>query len=195
MKVIDDKIYIIEDFISSDTADFLFESFKDFVFPGQEPFMFTGPNAAEGQAYKVSGINKIENYSDNSKRNVALDLLTGTCVSMEKTVSTIHKKELQLKSFLTSFMLPGAFNVVHVDNRSEDEKSDHAGLLYLNDDYEGGELVFPKQSLTYKPKKGTFITFFGNQLLPHGVKKVVNGTRGNIISFYNLKNTHISMEK
>jgi hypothetical protein len=195
MKIIDDKIYIIENFISNDAADFLFESFKDPVFRANNDLTFAGPGSNEGEAYKVCGAHKMEKYSDNSRRNIALDLLTGTCVSMEKTVSNIHKKELRLKSIMTCFMISGGSNPIHVDNSLPDQKSDHAALLYLNEEYEGGELIFPKQNFVYKPKKGTFITFFGDRSIPHGVREVLSGTRSNIISFYDVKNIYIDMEK
>jgi hypothetical protein len=43
-------------------------------------------------------------------------------------------------------------------------------LIYLNDNYEGGEIVFPKQDLTIKPKSGMLIAFPGNIMYPHLVQ-------------------------
>lgn len=52
-----------------------------------------------------------------------------------------------------------------------------AGLIYLNDDYDGGELYFPDWGISIKPKAGTFVSFPGNKNYLHGVKKIINGTR------------------
>lgn len=52
-----------------------------------------------------------------------------------------------------------------------------ACLVYLNDDYEGGEIFFPRYNLTIKPKAGTLITFPGSLYYIHGVKKITNGNR------------------
>ena len=54
---------------------------------------------------------------------------------------------------------------------------DYSSLLYLNDDYEGGELFFPEFDLTIKPKLGDLITFPTNSMYLHAVKEVKCGTR------------------
>lgn len=52
-----------------------------------------------------------------------------------------------------------------------------AVLVYLNDDFEGGELVFPLQNSTIKPKKGTVVIFPTSYLYPHAVLPVFEGER------------------
>ena len=50
-------------------------------------------------------------------------------------------------------------------------------FLYLNDDYEGGELVFPNQHITVNPKSGMLVAFPSNHHFVHSVKPVTKGTR------------------
>jgi hypothetical protein len=50
-------------------------------------------------------------------------------------------------------------------------------LIYLNDDYEGGEIVFPKQNLSIKPKAGMLIAFPGNTMYPHSVQPCYGNLR------------------
>ena len=45
--------------------------------------------------------------------------------------------------------LPGGFYSTHVDAQSSERTI--SGLLYLNEDFEGGELHFPQQKLKIKP--------------------------------------------
>lgn len=52
-----------------------------------------------------------------------------------------------------------------------------SALIYLNDDYEGGEIVFPKQNLTIKPKSGMLIAFPGNPMYPHSVNPCYGNLR------------------
>lgn len=52
----------------------------------------------------------------------------------------------------------------------------YASLIYLNDDYEGGELYIPSLNFELKPQKGMMVAFAGGTLL-HGVKPVISGTR------------------
>lgn len=54
---------------------------------------------------------------------------------------------------------------------------DLASLFYLNDDYEGGELYFPKQMVEFKPKKGAAYFFPGDMNYIHGVKEIKSGIR------------------
>ena len=67
----------------------------------------------------------------------------------------------------------------------------YSALLYLTDDYEGGEIWFydddsgdPANGTAYKPSKGTLIHFKGDKDHPHEVKEVVSGERANLILFY-----------
>lgn len=50
-------------------------------------------------------------------------------------------------------------------------------VFYLNDDYEGGELFFPKQQISFKPKPKAAYFFPGDANYIHGVNQVTSGTR------------------
>lgn len=51
------------------------------------------------------------------------------------------------------------------------------GLIYLNDDYIGGEVSFPTHNITIKPNKGELVLFPGNLHYAHEVKEVISGDR------------------
>lgn len=59
-------------------------------------------------------------------------------------------------------------------------------LLYLNDDYEGGELVFPNQNIMIKPKTGMLVAFPSNHHFVHGVNPVTKGTRYAMVTWASL---------
>jgi hypothetical protein len=50
-------------------------------------------------------------------------------------------------------------------------------IFYLNEDYEGGELHFPRQKIVFKPKRRAVYFFPGDKNYIHGVDKVLSGTR------------------
>lgn len=54
---------------------------------------------------------------------------------------------------------------------------EYAVLLYLNEDYQGGEIYFPEYGLEIKPEKNELIFFPGTEYYLHGVKEVVSGHR------------------
>jgi hypothetical protein len=70
--------------------------------------------------------------------------------------------------------------------------SDYSSLVYLNDDYEGGEIVFPEYDLAIKPKAGEVVTFPTNAMYLHAVNHVKSGTRYNIVLKWFRKTTLIA---
>lgn len=79
--------------------------------------------------------------------------------------------------------LPGQFQLPHADKELHDGTPndfpwyDLAGLFYLNDDYEGGELYFPNQGIEFKPKPGAAYFFPGDKNYIHGVREITSGIR------------------
>lgn len=70
-----------------------------------------------------------------------------------------------------------------------------SALLYLTNDYEGGEILFydgdisdiPQQKSTaYKPDPGTLLHFRGDEHHHHSVNTVISGERANIILFFDI---------
>lgn len=73
----------------------------------------------------------------------------------------------------------------HVDSLSN-PKVVFACVLYINDDFTGGELHFPEIDITYLPKKGSLIVFPSTEEYLHGVKPVGPGpTRYALPAFVN----------
>lgn len=54
-------------------------------------------------------------------------------------------------------------------------------VLYLNDDYEGGELEFP--FFKYKPQKGHAILFPSNWMFPHTSLAIKSGTKYSLVTW------------
>lgn len=70
----------------------------------------------------------------------------------------------------------------HKDNAAEDDKSNMFGVvLYLNEDYEGGEIYYKDLDLSYKPKSGDLVVHYAG--LTHGVHQVSKGIRYVVTSF------------
>lgn len=63
------------------------------------------------------------------------------------------------------------------------------GVLYLNDDYEGGGLLFPRQNALILPRAGTLLAFPGGSSHEHGVTRVLAGRRVTMPFFLTLDRT------
>lgn len=85
---------------------------------------------------------------------------------------------------------PGMSMPVHSDNSdlhgspNEVPHREFSAVTYLNDDYEGGDLVIPPLKLRIRPKPGLLICFRGGLEHCHGVLEVKSGTRYTMPGWY-----------
>jgi 2OG-Fe(II) oxygenase superfamily len=64
-------------------------------------------------------------------------------------------------------------------------------VAYPNDDYEGGELYFPKINLNIKPEAGDLYIFPSTYLFSHKAMPVISGTKYSIVTMLDYNdNTH-----
>lgn len=56
-------------------------------------------------------------------------------------------------------------------------------VIYLNDDYEGGEIEFPNFNFKIKPEAGTMIVFPSNYAYTHIAHPVISGTKYAIVTW------------
>jgi hypothetical protein len=92
--------------------------------------------------------------------------------------------------------LPGQLQMPHADKELHEGPDagkpnsfpwyDIAGLFYINDDYEGGELYFPNQGIEFKPKKGAAYFFPGDMNYIHGIREVKSGIRYTVPFFWTI---------
>lgn len=78
----------------------------------------------------------------------------------------------------------------HTDNSNPDGTAhstpwrDFSSIVYLNDDYEGGELYFTAKDRVLKPRRGMLVAFSAGYHHEHGVLKVTKGRRITMPAFY-----------
>jgi predicted 2-oxoglutarate/Fe(II)-dependent dioxygenase YbiX len=92
--------------------------------------------------------------------------------------------------------LPGQLQMPHADKElhtgpdagtpNDFPYYDLAGLFYINDDYEGGELYFPNQGIQFKPKAGAAYFFPGDKNYIHGVTQIKSGIRYTVPFFWTI---------
>jgi predicted 2-oxoglutarate/Fe(II)-dependent dioxygenase YbiX len=79
----------------------------------------------------------------------------------------------------------GDFYEVHVDYHPDCAavKRQISLVCYLNEDFEGGRTVFPRQGLTVAPRAGRALLFPSGLTHPHGAEPVTRGTRLVLVSW------------
>lgn len=114
------------------------------------------------------------NFAD---KNVAIanrdlaELLMKNCQDIFDVVDT----KLEVTGFLAFQRLYENSDLKsHWDNSTDDLVA-YAAVLYLNDDYSGGELFFPKFDYDTVPEPGSLVIFPSGELYEHGVRLVKEG--------------------
>jgi predicted 2-oxoglutarate/Fe(II)-dependent dioxygenase YbiX len=60
-----------------------------------------------------------------------------------------------------------------------------SSAYYINDNYTGGEINFPRFNVSYKPKANEMIVFPAAFIYNHSVSEVTEGTRYAVVSWIN----------
>jgi predicted 2-oxoglutarate/Fe(II)-dependent dioxygenase YbiX len=87
---------------------------------------------------------------------------------------------------------PGGKYGEHADSQYYDAKQnlwikcldrDYSLLIYLNDDFTGGELYFKKFDYSYRPRAGDLVLFPSNHIYMHEARPVTAGQRLAVVSW------------
>ena len=141
--------------------------------------------------------------SDNSATAYGLDAdYFGTLKDRyQSAVAESHGRAVKPNTAHAQKWEVGAFANPHSDNSdfagnpNAFEINKYVGILYLNENYSGGELYFPHHDITIKPEAGMFITFPGGVENIHGVTEITEGTRYTMVSFWDYADAEYSEER
>jgi predicted 2-oxoglutarate/Fe(II)-dependent dioxygenase YbiX len=133
---------------------------------------------------------EVVNIADKKYRNADLKrikfLQQEVFPELQDYVKNYTDKELTMESFALVRYVEGQFFKEHAD------RVEGAGLsvrelsvvVYLNDDYEGGEIYFRNQGLTIKPAKNSMVMFPSTGDYLHEARPIISGTKYVFISFW-----------
>ena len=108
------------------------------------------------------------------------------CMADYAKISKRLQYDLQFTDFRLNRYKEGGFMNEHIDSihHSHGQKEGYphlTALIFLNDDYEGGEFVICGESL--KKEQGSAIVFPSNFMYPHEVKEVTKGKRFSVMTW------------
>lgn len=126
--------------------------------------------------------NKVVHYYDLPKENrLALGILA---LQAQALVLEHFKERHEVESVFLSRLGTGNIHEPHYDNVKPDgvtpnhtAQRSHSSLFYLSGEFDGGELVFPKQDRKIKPTMGSFVAFPSGAPYLHHVQEVRGGWR------------------
>lgn len=100
------------------------------------------------------------------------------------------QRELRNLTLSAHKWYPGAFASDHYDNAELDKEPNAwqdnkmVTIIYLNDNYEGGNLTFNEHGLAIAPAQGTMVAFDVGVENLHGVSKVISGERYTMLASF-----------
>jgi hypothetical protein len=134
--------------------------------------------------YEFSEEKTIKNInSDNKEINYVKNKLYDLILKSSEHYSNTHNVSINnLKDLLISKCYPGKHTGPHVDSHGLKDSAKFSVVVFLNDNFEGGEMLFRKQKVLIKPLSGSILIYpstepFYHQpnLIRSGIKYVVTG--------------------
>jgi hypothetical protein len=174
------EIVVINNFITQEEADIVMKCATE------DPGLWDGSN--DGSGLKEWYGNQLRITPDNLKDKYLY--FVNFFNMIQDRSKEIFSKEYNKTDFT---YLPinsisrriGAGLGVHTDEISPDHPQynpnekiiTHGFVVYINDDYEGGEIYYPQKNISIKPKALSLVMHPGNKEYEHGVSEVFKSVR------------------
>lgn len=129
---------------------------------------------------------------NSSDRSTEIDetYMRNLRAKFQQLAESVFDRELKNLTLSSHKWLPGAFAAYHSDNTELDgtpnawQENKLVTILYLNDDYEGGNLVFRDHPIDIAPEAGTVVVFDVGFDNVHGVTQVESGDRWTMLASF-----------
>lgn len=166
-----DKILIIDNFIYPEEIEKILSIVDD-----DEVWNYESTN--ETWKNRVAEGNKIsEMYPD------VLHTVADVQYRLMDEVIKFYNVEVNRPSQSVARWFPGNSQGPHADN-THFPNYNIGSVIYLNNDYEGGELYLPQHDISFKPSAGQVVVFPGDLHYLHGVREITSGMRYTIPTFW-----------
>ena len=97
------------------------------------------------------------------------------------------KKPTVINNYAINKYFSGESMGLHVDSYENSDEKRFTILIYLNDDYEGGEIEFPNQNIKFKPQAGSALIFPTQEPYAHKSYDVLNGFKYFVLGEFGLE--------
>lgn len=200
-KYFDNNIIIIEDFLTQEELEFMNTFFKSYDYDALVPHTFAfwhkrllNETAMEKQPEHLrNSLDPVKPYGKAILQRIK-DVLNKEDRVADWNAAPHNYIKMYPESAPDGFRDEhyneaenGLEMFIHVDDQEHMSSPIYWGaVLYINDDYVGGEIYYPDYNWWYKPKAGSMALHRGT--VRHGVKKVIEGNRycaASLVSIYN----------
>jgi hypothetical protein len=182
---VDKDIWMIKDIISEDEAVFLMSIAQNATADEWDAYRKSlGENAALVNAA----------YGDWEKQMLWLELNPPLFKKTKKLIDSIHDRCINIinEIYQKDYVLDPLYNIYKFRDGDYMKEHHDSGLspdikmgvvVYLNDNFDGGEIYYPKIGLSIKPIRRSLLVHPAGMIHRHGVNEVKNGERFSLAGF------------
>ena len=158
--------------ILQNNKDYGIKVFENFATDDDCDYLINFLDNTQDSYGRHNDIRKISLRPESEKiKNILLKVL-------DKAKKDFNNNNLFITSYMISSYDPGFFMGLHVDNEDMRECNKISMVLYLNDDFKGGDIVFPIINFRHSPKAKELVCFLSElQENAHGVEIIESGKR------------------
>ena len=179
----DPNIFVIKNFIEKEHALTLVELANSASPDDWSNYNYTDRDEHNEWEDRILLLDQCINFTDE-KNKIVSELFS----KIKKEINLILHKDIYEYTVMSAIYrsVIGQSMKTHSDD-GPSPKFKYGIVLYLNDDYEGGEIFYPNIGLEFKPEAYSLVLHPAHQAYRHGVKEVSSGTRYSMTTFLKLK--------
>jgi hypothetical protein len=199
-KIIDD-VTLVEDFLSKEEIEYLFdmmsglsqEDWEKEYMDNLPAFCMTKFGRDDVENLVAEGKFEItQNWKDKNYNISQQDIYRKIYSRLNVIVESVDDT-LDLSGLATIQRMQQEVELKAHTDQDTDPSIRYATIIYLNDDYNDGELFFHHKDLELKPKPGSLVIFPGTEEFNHGVRHVKPGPiRYVIVGFIKEKDFYVT---
>lgn len=172
------KPVVVKNFISSEDAQTLLDEINNPSEVNDYPEYYKTRYGGTAYPYNKKVINIQKKYS----------LLSN---EMHQKLNPEETKKIKTFKSFGSVWKSGSYGNEHIDDQYPEEFINYSTIIYLDDNFSGGDLYFPELNFIYKPKKYDAVFFISNgSLWRHGISKIEDGIRSTLLYMHTTHTDH-----
>jgi hypothetical protein len=180
-------------YYNSELFPFIYENFLtapecDVIVSYTEKHLELFDNKQQPDSFWDKRVINVKDFQDHNIRDLIVHINKNVgSIIKQLTNREVYPDTLQVVRWIRGYELKP-----HADKENPDGNPhpfpwrDFATLVYLNDNYVGGEIWWPNKNKEIKPKKGSLVIFPGTLEFLHGVRETTEGSRYTLPSFFTL---------
>lgn len=179
----DPNIFVIKNFISEQDAAALVGLASQATKEEWSNYNYTDRHKNDEWEDRILILDECSDYDLKEK-----DIVETTLKNIKLQINQILNKDIYVYVGFTTIYrsVVGQLMKTHHD-QGLGAKFKYGVVLYLNKEYEGGNIFYPNVNVEFKPEAFSLVLHPAHEAYRHGVKEVTSGTRYSMTAFLTLK--------